>query len=654
MKKTKWFLAGLIMALCLILHGEIRQYTLSEFRETFYCLDLRSQTENLTSDLQTVSDSFRKEGIGIFALQKEAASPFEHAVAIYADDFTRSLLSRDGIEEGKYSSLFSGSTTVSFQALSFLQGNGNDTVQRVTLYCTTDDIELLDTARRRLMAETGTEVTTVYGYTMFWLKYLPYGIELLGLLFLLFLTFVDVESGKKENFILISLGKTKERIFLEGILMDLLAEGSLFFLLAAAAEHGMNLFFPSFAVWVLILFFLLNSLLYLPVFSYKQKEILYGENLDIAVLADCYVLKVITMIVCIFALSFGFLRGFDYLHTGRALDLLADLDDWSFVTVNAEDDPETRFAANTQWVREQYEGHNVGISLPCFGIFPEENLFGILISDTMSSLISDQSVLEHLDDSDVHILVPSNFPKEHLEEYISMAIAMPDNLFGIPSDALSYETVFYDQEVDVICFDASDSVSNGYRMNGDQDIIHSPVIAFLTLSKKAAAMIGMEHAVDSGMDTMIFRLAQESSGETTLRIKAENTAVHYQAMSVMAKRLMLTCIIISVLSLLMEAAIIMTCVRLEYTVNARILALKKIFGWSILRKNSGIFLSMMIGSLIAVFVVTILNSLMDGMDSDITGFVTWALMALEATFTSLLIYRTEQERTAKILKGGSL
>lgn len=120
------------------------------------------------------------------------------------------------------------------------------------------------------------------------------------------------------------------------------------------------------------------------------------------------------------------------------------------------------------------------------------------------------------------------------------------------------------------------------------------------------------------------------------------------------KRIILLNCVLSLLLLLLEFFVISVIVRLEYMVNARLLTIQKILGYSLIQKHNM--------TLILNF-VTIIGGI--GINVLFSVFHEWfpwwypllcgaALLIFEVVLMIAIIQRYERVNAAKILKGGSL
>ena len=113
--------------------------------------------------------------------------------------------------------------------------------------------------------------------------------------------------------------------------------------------------------------------------------------------------------------------------------------------------------------------------------------------------------------------------------------------------------------------------------------------------------------------------------------------------------------LLAIVFFVMEAVLIQTVVRLEYSIRAKELAVKKILGYSILEKNKKILLTTLL-----VIAVGFLGAVAACIALHITVAIGFLLLGglllslLEVCVVVHNIVRTEKTEVVKILKGDSL
>jgi hypothetical protein len=119
-------------------------------------------------------------------------------------------------------------------------------------------------------------------------------------------------------------------------------------------------------------------------------------------------------------------------------------------------------------------------------------------------------------------------------------------------------------------------------------------------------------------------------------------------------RVLLLNLIICIFMMILEVIIIMTIIKLEYMINAKELAIKKILGYSIIKKNGFLFLTNFLSAGVAVISVLIYSSMYNVVSIPLIVLSTFGLVISEMILIIFYIIKTEKTQATKILKGGTL
>ena len=111
---------------------------------------------------------------------------------------------------------------------------------------------------------------------------------------------------------------------------------------------------------------------------------------------------------------------------------------------------------------------------------------------------------------------------------------------------------------------------------------------------------------------------------------------------------------ISGLLFIIELGIIATIVRLEYSVNAIELAVKKVMGYSVWKRHKAILLNIILSAIIAVVLLLCMGILFELEEPYLIVLSGVCLMMVELVMTFIFIRKFEKVNIVKILKGGAL
>lgn len=126
---------------------------------------------------------------------------------------------------------------------------------------------------------------------------------LFGIFYILF-SGLNLQFNKKELFLKISLGCTKRKV----VLTEAAKDGAELILSAAFIWLALEKFiYTNFNLYIFViaigLVFIANIFIYLTIYKIKYKEILYGGNIGEATVANCYIVKVVSMVLTVLLLS---------------------------------------------------------------------------------------------------------------------------------------------------------------------------------------------------------------------------------------------------------------------------------------------------------------------------------------------------------------
>lgn len=655
MKKAKWIISVFIILLCFILGSELFQSYISTFSNRFFYFEV-SVVDDRNNLYDLLTEYAEDSGIGVFSVERTTYNARHTEIKMYATNTAKAILENDYcIAAGTKQSLFSGTTDVIIREFSEIIKDSS-----IVRYYFTGTKEQVTALRDMVYSTYATSY--IHRENTVGTEWLIGAIWGVSLLFLLLLTWLDIQFQKKEIFLRLSLGSSAWHIIGKNVLADTVVFAGAFCIAYLVLErfvflgYGLNL-----AITAMLVFIAINALLYLTLLKYDYKQILYGANVNRRTLSNSYVLKAITMIVAIASLSVNVAL---IAENGRYLGYYRDIyqyGDYGLLYISpamnvwADDYNNEYDIIKTDVFLNCYKQDKVGFSLSC--AYDDAGIPIITLTDTVNGFISNRALLSGLGDYDYHVFVPETNAHNYDAEDIAFALQSSIGLFGQELDAACYEVIHYDHS-EVLYFDFLETS----KLPVGFDKVQNPLFVYCTLSDNQLDTI-VQNTTDlmhgSTFNNFLFKLTEE---EVTQISEIDGVkAVSYTSLVDQCDqykssllRIVLLNSIISIFLLLLEMVIIVTIIKLEYMVNAKELSIKKILGYSVFSKNQTIFLLNLFGAIISI-VTMIIVSLMFGVTKvSIVLLVGATLTAIEAGLIIFNILKLEKTSIPKILKGGSL
>jgi len=116
---------------------------------------------------------------------------------------------------------------------------------------------------------------------------LIYGIWIILFGLILLLTWADMQFSKKSDFLKISMGSSVGKMIFGKILVDIVFNVAIFGAVYAILQSRLFLSYKlNFALYALLIFFVLNSLLYLTLLKVDYKEVIYEEDTPYHIISE--------------------------------------------------------------------------------------------------------------------------------------------------------------------------------------------------------------------------------------------------------------------------------------------------------------------------------------------------------------------------------
>lgn len=650
MKSVKLFIAFVIILLCFVLSSELYQSHLQSFSHGYYFVDIENDDRDFACS--AAASAARRYNESIFCVERKNIDTFRSEMTVYASpEAQKTVLADENIVQGSAGSLFSGMTEVTVRPFEDVADNSN-----ITRYYFTGSKDTAVSIRRCINETVATSY--VHKEAVSIIEPLTYAVWTLSYIFILLLTWMDIQFGKKACFLKVSMGSSLNGIICKNIIIDLIAYG-LFF---AVAFLGLkNKIFVSYKIDFICLslfaFVLLNSALYFTLKKSDYKQIMYGANISGKLLSNTYVIKALVMIMLIVSLSFNAVvikKDVDGLLSYKTIE---NIDGYYTLSVTpkqspADSDPDSYEQFIKKLFFEAYLQDKVMLAIADYR--PGEAPVIVLNDIAARQVVSNPGIFTKQNE-DFIVYVPEAKAAEYTDEDIqSAAESVAIGMFDMEKFSFACKTYSHTKAATFDLHEESD-FPLGF------DVASDPLIIYFNLSPGKIARLLDENAigVNANLENIILQADDMSifSDEVKSYIKdyhfsevLEQCNQHKSSLSRAAFINSVLSLFLLILSILLNSVI----VRMEYLINAKELALKKILGYSIVARNSAI-ITLNVFTVLIGFITGFILSKMYGLFSVPTlCCLSLAVFIIDTVLILINMAVAESKNTAHILKGGCL
>lgn len=488
----------------------------------------------------------------------------------------------------------------------------------------------------------------------------------------------DMKLMQKELAVRYSLGARKELLFAKKALTDSTYFIASFFLIfGAASKFTESLFSFKLSVLFFTVFLLLNIITVALIFRVDIKKAFIGNLASKSVLSASYMLKLLTSIFLVIALGVGIGQFSKLIELKQQDELLQRYKDYYFIdgmSFDSAADTRDRRTTMLYKLQKEYFGSTVLQSTYIdFKLRDGKTHSGIVCSKNSEAYL--REIIPELQGQmlaeKMYVLMPQykGF-EEDLAEITEWAQPNQNGDKGyVFCHEYEVEIIPYAQNVRMLAFDNNTATRTV--------LCENPVIFFSCLDEQELQIddiigsatrhadgIGVTESWTGGLAPTPYTLnlmicipqAEMSSfaSENRFDYSVLNVYENYRQSVARAEKICIMTVTLAILFLILETALIDTVVKLEYSINAKELAVKKILGYSILEKNKKIILITPL-VILAGFLGAIAASVALRIATMFWYFLIGCvlLFVIEMLIVVHHIVRTEKSEVVKILKGDS-
>lgn len=634
MKKIKAVIIAIILILGFVVQCETFQYELSSFNVWYYCsTDISFQSEEERVQLlQELYQYAEVKNVHVFANAWEQKNTFSHVVHLYGDSSLKELFEKEhGISEKTYRSLISGESRVVWHEFSELIDYQNRYVYTISFIGDDGSIRDVYEHMKENFTLTVPVITTASESDII---YLMWGI-IAGILVLL--SCMETALRKKEVVVRIFLGESVWGIILKSTGLEILVDYLEFILVKTVVFHFISGECMKQTVFLLyscgILVSCLSRLTYA---DYDMKKAFSNAGDFRAVLNFTYVLKIVITAVSVFMLVNNFSLLLRDLKATVRPGRLDGYSDYSYLYL----------IQNTYYRPDISEEELDAVANEEYGFYYSvyENLYKNNYEKTKPVIC--QTILNDRDRNLKFVLV-NEFGEPLLTDFIkdldydknADAIYFVPKTWADNEQVLSYageclEETITDVNSPVIIFSRFDGAANKDRLSLSVDPVH---MMFKITDTDMKNLEKQFHLEEKGYETVITNAKESSKYRNSLL----RTAIAFLSS-------------ICVFTLVLQMILIVSIVSMEYRFRAMELAIKKILGYGMWKKNMRLFLSCVFTNLVAIPALAVFGKTSGMYRASSCVKTGICVMILELVVIVINILRVESKNIQKILKGGCL
>lgn len=652
MKCVKFVITALLALFCFVMSSELYQLHLQMFSNQYFYIDIENEDRSQVCSI--VASAAKKYNEYVFAIERQNVDAFHSRITIYADEDTRNILSREQniAQRGKASSFFSGSTEVVLLPFSDVV---ND--ESVVRYFFTGSKDTVSSIRQNIYSQVATSY--IHKDSVSVADKLIYGIWIILFGLILLLTWADMQFSKKSDFLKISMGSSVGKMIFGKILVDIVFNVAIFGAVYAILQSRLFLSYKlNFALYALLIFFVLNSLLYLTLLKVDYKEVIYGANINGKLLANAYLLQAIVVILMVVSLSSNLVAIRENEKELAPYNTIEQLDGYTSLSITPTEgglqSSESVVELEASIYLEAYLQDKVLLSTFCAALDDEPIV--VLNEAALNTVVSSAGVFQEDLKSDFVVYIPENRYSEIDSYDIEFAAATTaSTFFGLES--YSFEAREY-SHVDVVYFD----LRNVSELTFGSDLISDPIVVYCNLSKARINELLMNNtAIDFGdrWTNIIFDINDTSFFSKSIKDRLADVQFRSvielcnQYKSNLARGVLLNSVL-SAFLLVLNVMLISVIVKIEYLVHSKEIALKKILGYSVLQRNIAILFLNVFAVSIAFITGAILSKMYGIFDIVALCIVSLTILFVNSILILTNMTAAEKHNTAHILKGGSL
>ena len=584
-----------------------------------------------------------KHNIYIFKMVYIADSVLMSHIDIYSDDTTkRILIDENELYSGNHESIFSGRTNVRFYNFKDIPF---ELLYKDPSFQFIGEIDNIRNYKSKLINKYGggyPQINTYYPK-----KESQKIIVICWTLFtiiLCVLTYYEILMYKKEAFVRITMGERLSSIYISYLLSEIMYMLFLFFLSFALTQMIYHIHFQFKLVLVLFFASLVADLLVsLFLLNIEPQEAVSGYTLSLRLLIYNYVVKAASIIMSSVIISLCLYNILGCIQYYNQKDIYEKYKDYCMVSrILDYKTNRPNFDLQGDFYKEFFSELDIIYSYQCIQLNDTNHTVAIQANKNALVLVSDKIPFlqgQQLE-SDIYIIKPQNLD------------ISDDTLMSLKSSMVnaSYEIIEYRNDIQVFTVPIGESDNTVTKLEKNPVIIyHNTDYCQLYTEHEVALSVNLSACIIKDSVKI-----DEYFASKECKFVKSNMMDVFESHWKQLKRTLYLYMIISAFLIAIQVLILYCIVKLEYTVNAVELSIKKLVGYTLFQRFQ---CQILISGLLFFFCFIALQVIdqVSQVGNLFCNFVSLLTMLLLDTIVfTMLVRKYDKARIPKILKGGAL
>lgn len=651
MRKVKFLIVALLLVLGFVLQSEIFQIECFNFNTGYFlsCVFSYADEEERCSFLRELETLAKERNVQVFAADVETINKIERNMTIYGNETVKEYIEEHHeISERRYNSVLMGNIRVRYCDFEELTQYQNRYINVISFIGETENIYGIYSI---LHDKYDLEYPMVSGSNERDMIYIVWG--MIAALMVL-LTGIEIMYHKKEVVIRVSMGEDVKSYILKIIFGEIAADIVIFILVNRFVFHFIGGEFMRHTVIRLYaagVFF--SCLCYCGYAEYDIKKVFANVNDSKGVLYLTYGIKMVMTAVSLVTIITNF-SIMNEMFFSNEEKMMEEYSEYSYLNIRdiavgvyydmANERIMEKFRLQEDIFKEYYEEIKPVV---CFGELIDENGYTYICANEYADKMLENFTKEaDMGNEDVVVFMPKGCDRERADEYVRICL---DELLK-ESENVTIRTIFYSNKY-LTYIDAN--ASYGVRT------VYDPVIVYSRIKGKD----NIDGFNFSFNNSVLYCLSDESMAKIEenfrldqkgYKLVATNLVDLYEYHASVIKRGITFLSSLCSIMVILQLMLIVSINKMEYRFNAMELALKKVLGYGILRKNRRIIFGTILFYIPVIGIIGLVGfvtGIFPPLNSVIIGIM---MMFMELLVILVNIIKIENCSVHKILKGGSL
>ncbi len=605
-------------------------------------------------DIELISGIAKENNVIIFTKLSNLEQGHTDIIYYTSSDNINKLSEKLGITSGKVRSSVYEDINISYKSFEELNV---DEILDWSVYGSEQDIS-------RYISQ----IKALDGYYIFYNKkkinienYIPFMLCILLIVIMLLSSYFNAIYEKKEFTIRVIHGDSSYKYILKNILFDALIYLSVFFILYYfLRQYTVLISIYKNIKWMYIALCVLNCFAYFPLFKFNSREVIYGYQHTQKITSSLFIVKAISTIVvagiitsmCVITSEIGdFYKARKFFESHKnyiALDFISDGDYKTAIKNN--DMSSIQNYMQKEGERKSYLVNSQKYNYICITDIGIDSEYKVMYCnnramDYLQTVITELSDIS-IDEYDCIMLLPNSIKESSKEEYINYMKEEFESVENYYPEEKNIKLISYKPKNKILCM----------KLSGEFDYLSEPAIC---ISSDTKGKYNINTNYRSLADSMLFEIDNTDEieplfSDASVKVIGYNAYEKYKSDFRIYITLIIVSLILLILMIIYYILIIALLIRFEYDLKAKELALKKVLGYSILRKNKNMFIQSFVVFIIILVSETIFAFVTKSISIPVVILQCTILFMLDISLLAVNIKKIEKKQLVKILKGGAL